>query len=238
MSDTVKFNLPRTYEVGYAKPPETSRFKPGLSGNPKGRPKGTKNKATGHSFERLTQTILQEAYRKVPIVAGGKTKKITLMEANVRAMANSGAKGNTRAAVQLVKMVTTIEDRNTSEHWELMANSINYKDHWHAELTRQASLGLKGPKPLPHPDHVQIDRNTGEVWFTGPATKEQAEKHQKLQRMQDETQENIREYQKMLADPANKKIRKLIENEIAFERRSNESIKKALHNVIYNYRGG
>ena len=235
MSDKVKFNLPRTYEVGYAKPPEKSRFKPGISGNLKGRPKGTKNKAPVHSFDRVAQTVLKEAYRKVPIVAGGKTKKITMIEANIRAMANSGAKGNTRAAVQLVKMVTTIEDRNASAHWELMANSINYKDHWHAELARRASLGLKGPKPLPHPDHVQIDRITGDVWFTGPATKEQAEKHKKLQRMQDENPENMREYQKMLADPANKKIQKLIENEIAFELRSNE---KALHNVIYNYRGG
>ena len=238
MSDKFKFSLPRTYDVGYAKPPETSRFKPGISGNPKGRPKGTQNKATGHSFERLTETILQEAYRKVPIVVGGKTKKITLIEANVRAMANSGAKGNTRAAVQLVKMVNTIEDRNASEHWQLMANSINYKDHWHAELARRTSLGLKGSQPLPHPDHVQIDRVTGDVWFTGPATKEQAEKHKKLQRMKDESHENIREYQKMLADPANKKIRKLIENEIAFESRSNEIIKKALHDIIYNYRGG
>nr|WP_306262013.1 DUF5681 domain-containing protein [Pararhizobium sp. IMCC21322] len=32
------------YEVGYAKPPQSSRFKPGMSGNPKGRPKGARNK--------------------------------------------------------------------------------------------------------------------------------------------------------------------------------------------------
>ena len=32
------------YEVGYGKPPEASRFKPGRSGNPKGRPRGSKNK--------------------------------------------------------------------------------------------------------------------------------------------------------------------------------------------------
>ncbi|MFZ3585531.1 DUF5681 domain-containing protein, partial [Loktanella sp. DJP18] len=32
------------YSVGYAKPPESSRFKKGKSGNPKGRPKGAKSK--------------------------------------------------------------------------------------------------------------------------------------------------------------------------------------------------
>ncbi len=31
------------YEVGYGKPPAASRFKKGQSGNPKGRPKVTKN---------------------------------------------------------------------------------------------------------------------------------------------------------------------------------------------------
>ena len=32
-------NVP-DYAVGYGKPPQHSRFKPGRSGNPKGRPKG------------------------------------------------------------------------------------------------------------------------------------------------------------------------------------------------------
>jgi hypothetical protein len=34
------------YEVGYGKPPANTRFPRGLSGNPKGRPKGSKNLAT------------------------------------------------------------------------------------------------------------------------------------------------------------------------------------------------
>ena len=32
-----------TYEVGYKKPPKATRFKPGLSGNPKGRPRCAKS---------------------------------------------------------------------------------------------------------------------------------------------------------------------------------------------------
>ena len=34
------------YEVGYRKPPKDSRFKKGRSGNPRGKPRGTKNSAT------------------------------------------------------------------------------------------------------------------------------------------------------------------------------------------------
>ena len=31
------------YEIGYGRPPKSTRFKPGQSGNPKGRKKGSKN---------------------------------------------------------------------------------------------------------------------------------------------------------------------------------------------------
>ena len=35
-----------SYDVGFAKTPMHSRYKPGQSGNPKGRPRGSKNKDT------------------------------------------------------------------------------------------------------------------------------------------------------------------------------------------------
>jgi len=42
---------PAQYEVGYGRPPKATRFKPGCSGNPKGRPKGSK----------APKTLLEEA---------------------------------------------------------------------------------------------------------------------------------------------------------------------------------
>lgn len=35
--------MPKQYKVGYGKPPKSTQFKPGQSGNPKGRTKGSKN---------------------------------------------------------------------------------------------------------------------------------------------------------------------------------------------------
>ena len=40
MARSPKQGGPRTYEVGYRKPPAHSRFKKGVSGNPGGRPQG------------------------------------------------------------------------------------------------------------------------------------------------------------------------------------------------------
>ncbi len=60
---------------GYKNPPEEHQFKKGQSGNPKGRPKGSKNLAN------LYMDILEE---EVVAKDGGKQKKMTKQEALVR----------------------------------------------------------------------------------------------------------------------------------------------------------
>ena len=41
------------YEVGYGKPPKSRQWKPGQSGNPKGRPKGARNRLGTQFLEAL-----------------------------------------------------------------------------------------------------------------------------------------------------------------------------------------
>jgi hypothetical protein len=41
-----KPSAPRDYEVGKGRPPRATRFEPGKSGNIRGRPKGSRNRAT------------------------------------------------------------------------------------------------------------------------------------------------------------------------------------------------
>jgi hypothetical protein len=56
------------YEVGYGKPPVHSRFKPGRSGNPKGRPKDSKNVTT------MLDQFLDE---RMTVRIGGVEKKMS-----------------------------------------------------------------------------------------------------------------------------------------------------------------
>jgi len=80
-------------DVGYGRPPRAHQFKPGTSGNPKGRPKGAKSEAT------ILQGLLQQ---KIGLNVRGKTRKITLHEAILRRIAEDCLKGNIKSAAFLL----------------------------------------------------------------------------------------------------------------------------------------
>jgi Family of unknown function (DUF5681) len=86
---------PSCYEVGYGKPPIASRFAPGQSGNPKGRPKGARNKPLGP--DRLREIILAEAYRPIKVNEGKRQISVPMTEAIVRALAVNAARGQLRS---------------------------------------------------------------------------------------------------------------------------------------------
>jgi hypothetical protein len=90
------------YEVGYSKPPRSTQFQKGSSGNPKGRPKGTLNLAT------VLERTLRE---RVVINENGQRKTITKMQAAVKQLVNQAASGDLAALRQLMALVTSAEQR-------------------------------------------------------------------------------------------------------------------------------
>lgn len=85
----------KSYAVGHGKPPESTRFKPGQSGNPKGRPKGKKNRREAPRHERLKSIILEEAYRTIKFNDGAAQVSVPVAQAVMRSLAVTAAKGNT-----------------------------------------------------------------------------------------------------------------------------------------------
>ncbi len=73
--------------TGYKRPPRATRFKQGQSGNPKGRPKGSKN---------LISVIEKELQKLVDVTENGKRKKITKQQAIVTQLVNKAATGDPR----------------------------------------------------------------------------------------------------------------------------------------------
>jgi len=102
-----------TYEVGYGRPPKHTRFKPGESGNRKGRPKGRPNLKT------VFDAALNE---KVTINKRGRTRRVTVAQAIALQMTANAAKGDPRAfatIVQIAKLTGMIEEPAREEPREL-----------------------------------------------------------------------------------------------------------------------
>ena len=92
--------------VGYGRPPIASRFKPGASGNPNGRPKKSRN----------LKTIIRNALTANVLVREGEKKRfVTKLEGIVLRQLESALKGNDKAALATLKMAAQVGLLDISE---------------------------------------------------------------------------------------------------------------------------
>jgi hypothetical protein len=88
------------YEVGYQKPPKANQFVKGHSGNPNGRPKGTKNWAT------VLNAALEQ---KVTVLVNGSSKQVTKLEAATTQLANKATQGDLHSIRLLLQLMPSMD---------------------------------------------------------------------------------------------------------------------------------
>src|ERR1700687_3040064 len=89
-------------KVGRGNPPKHTQFRMGTTGNPKGRPKGSKN---------LSTYIMEAARDQVSATVGGRTRKISKIQATAMQLATKAASGDQAAMGRFLDWVDEIETR-------------------------------------------------------------------------------------------------------------------------------
>jgi hypothetical protein len=207
------------YEVGFAKTPTNTRFKPGQSGNPKGRPRGSKNKKPALHADRLKGIILDEAYRGIAVRDGDRNVTIPMAQAVMRSLAVNAAKGQHRAQRLFSELLASTERANNDLHLEWQETAITYKVEWEKELQRRERLGITAPEPIPHPDDIKIDFQTGEVRVVGPMTKEEKDLFDRAQAIRQDARDTIRVAMLELEGEIDPNRRAALKDEIARNQR-------------------
>ena len=163
------------YKVGYGKPPMHSRFKKGQSGNPSGRPKRKTHASFEVGYEQMKARAIEEAYRLVQVLEGNKETKIPVIQAILRSVAVSAAKGNSRAQRLFIDLLKSVEEEHSELRLERDQALLEMKAQGEAELERRKQLKISGSDLFPHPDDIIYNPNTGRVGLIGPRTKEEVE---------------------------------------------------------------
>jgi len=91
------------YEIGYGKPPVRTRFKPGQSGNPKGRPKGVRNFGTD---------VKATLKAPVKVTRDGRPRKVSTQEAMLLRLREKALGGEARALDRLVHLAQTYNNED------------------------------------------------------------------------------------------------------------------------------
>ena len=136
------------YEVGYGKPPKSSRWKKGQSGNPKGRPKGSRG---------LRGDLDRELETRLKITIQGQDFAGTSQQLMLRMLSRRAAHGDVRASRILLDLVLQIfgaGDRG-GERDEMSAEDKAIFESLMAAISELPPQDAEPPEPPEPPDEAE-----------------------------------------------------------------------------------
>ncbi|OPH83304.1 DUF5681 domain-containing protein [Nitrobacter vulgaris] len=164
-------------KVGYRRPPKSSQFKKGQSGNPLGSSRKARMRQRQQTLP-LGELVLENSRGLVPIREGDRRSTVSLKEALIRREAALAIQGSRLALKSCLDRIDKAEQRELAE---VLAHYETYRDiqaHYPAKAKACRDRGL--PPPLPHPDDVHFDYSTYKLKITGPINHEQFHRLEKI----------------------------------------------------------
>jgi hypothetical protein len=127
----------------------------------------------------------------------------------LRKVAVAAANGNTRAQQNYLNLLIGAEADRRVATMEMLKTAVDYKERWHHVLAERAREGTTGPEPVPHPDDVLIDYETGNIRIDGPVMEDQKQARDQLRAMGPKLERELMGINEQIeSDPNNLSLRK------------------------------
>ena len=103
-------NIKSSTRVGYGKPPDHKKFKKGQSGNPSGRPRGSRN---------IHKSIRDSLDETVVITEGGRSRRIRKVELSVKKLVMKAMTGDLKA-IEMCLAYLADHDSAQPPEWKVL----------------------------------------------------------------------------------------------------------------------
>lgn len=126
--------------TGYGNPPNESRFKPGRSGNPKGRPRGARG------WKKILEKVTSEMHT---IMEGGKQQQRSTLDLVLLTLRNLAMDGNITAFRACHGLSTDHGPQEVAaDHGYLVVPAPLTQEEWNEKFGPQACDGAPGPEAV------------------------------------------------------------------------------------------
>lgn len=172
--------------LGSSGAPHPTRYPKGVSGNPDGRPHGTKKPKAPKHGSAIAAKAAEVARRPVKVRDGDGEREITIMDAAMMQLGKQAASGNVPAIRLLAEKVSEFEAIEHELRAAEQADWARRRTHWEAYVDRNRPLfdaakanGLAPPEIYPHPDDLVFEED-GTLRIIGPVCAETAIDYAKI----------------------------------------------------------
>lgn len=166
--------------VGYGRPPKACRYKPGVSGNPKGRPRKKSPPEISWDALGVSDLFLATLGQEVNGIERGQSFTVKCLGAVMQTMAASALKGNVQAGRTLLKFSLDLEKQQAEARAALLISALEAQMSLDRHLVAWRAAGRDEGELMVHPRDIEIDWSTGEVRLYVALTREQRDARTEL----------------------------------------------------------